>query len=149
MTDMLQSYTDSPQGWSCHGFAIRPDGIVRRYALPPLRPVLHTHPALPSAFDMFRYPTTTQALLARAVPALADVDPALFERVATEGRYYGHVRRQAADVRAFMADEQLVLDPHIDYAAVVGLSAEVRERLAAVRPTSIVSVVLSLRCGTC
>lgn len=38
-----------------------------------------------------------------------------------------------------MDDETLMLDPHMDYNAVSGLSSEVRERLFAVRPTSIVS----------
>jgi tRNA uridine 5-carboxymethylaminomethyl modification enzyme len=40
----------------------------------------------------------------------------------------------------FMEDETLVLDPDIDYHAVQGLSAEVKERLSRVRPTNIVSV---------
>ena len=38
----------------------------------------------------------------------------------------------------FLDDETLVLDPHMDYAVVEGLSNEVRERLGRVRPTSIV-----------
>lgn len=55
------------------------------------------------------------------------------------GRYNSHLRRQEADLRTFMDDESLTLDPRIDYSAVTGLSSEVRERLSAVRPTSIVS----------
>jgi tRNA uridine 5-carboxymethylaminomethyl modification enzyme len=38
-----------------------------------------------------------------------------------------------------MEDETLTLDPCIDYNVVTGISSEVRERLFAVRPTSIVS----------
>jgi tRNA U34 5-carboxymethylaminomethyl modifying enzyme MnmG/GidA len=46
-----------------------------------------------------------------------------------------------------MEDESLVLDPDIDYQAMSGLSLEVRERLVAARPTSIVRFsVLMLRC---
>ena len=55
------------------------------------------------------------------------------------GRYSSHLRRQEADLRTFMDDETLTLDPHIDYNVVTGLSSEVRERLFTVRPTSIVS----------
>jgi tRNA uridine 5-carboxymethylaminomethyl modification enzyme len=40
----------------------------------------------------------------------------------------------------FMEDETLTLDPDMDYHAVQGLSAEVKERLSRVRPTNIVSV---------
>ena len=44
-----------------------------------------------------------------------------------------------------MEDEALALDPHLDYATIEGLSSEVRERLARVRPTSIVSGAFTVR----
>ena len=42
-------------------------------------------------------------------------------------------------MRDFVSDETLELDPNIDYTAIEGLSGEVKERLALVRPESIVS----------
>lgn len=57
------------------------------------------------------------------------------------GTYSAQLFRQEADLRDFMADEQLLLDPDTDYNAVVGLSSEVRERLCRVRPTTIVCAV--------
>ena len=57
--------------------------------------------------------------------------------------YSSHLRRQEADLRVFMEDESLALDPHLGYRTVEGLSSEVRERLARVRPTSIVSATVS------
>ena len=92
-----------------------------------------------SAFDILRYPTMTAPDLVKLLPQYASIDPTVLERVHIDAKYHGHVHRQEADVRAFMADEHLVLDPALDYAAVHGLSSEVRERLARVRPTSIVS----------
>ena len=53
--------------------------------------------------------------------------------------------RQDADVRLFRADENLQLQPTLDYAEVAGLSSEERERLTLVRPASIVSSDLSMR----
>ncbi|KAG8693724.1 Mitochondrial Translation Optimization [Ceratobasidium sp. 394] len=58
-------------------------------------------------------------------------------RLTPKGQYLHHLKRQAADVRAFTSDELLLLDPALDYDAVVGLSTEVRERLKTVRPGSI------------
>ena len=55
------------------------------------------------------------------------------------GRYSPFLRRQEADLKVFHEDEDLVLDPHIDYSGVSGISSEVKEKLAAVRPTTIVS----------
>jgi len=56
----------------------------------------------------------------------------------TLGRYAAHIRRQDADIRLFLADESLLLQPTLDYTQVTGLSSEERERLARVRPASIV-----------
>lgn len=52
-----------------------------------------------------------------------------------------HMSRQEADVRAFMEDESLLLDPRLDYSGVPGLSSEVIEKLYVVRPTTIVSYI--------
>ena len=46
--------------------------------------------------------------------------------------------RQEADLQEFMKDETLILDPHLDYHTVVGLSSEIRERLQVVRPATLV-----------
>ena len=51
--------------------------------------------------------------------------------------YSGYLERQALDVEAFKRDEDLRLDPALDYAAVGGLSNEVREKLAAARPVTL------------
>jgi len=59
------------------------------------------------------------------------------------GQYDAHLARQQADLRAFSEDESLVLDPKMDYCDVVGLSAEVVERLYRVKPTTIVRPSLS------
>ena len=55
--------------------------------------------------------------------------------------YDAHIRRQAAELRVFMEDEGLTLDPSLDYHSIWGLSSEVKERLALVRPTSVVSLL--------
>ena len=56
------------------------------------------------------------------------------------GRYSPFLRRQEADLKAFHEDEDLAIDPHMDYGGVSGISCEVKEKLAVVRPTTIVSV---------
>ena len=115
--------------------------------LPSALTLSSTHPSR-SAFDLFRAPTLTRAELLPALPALAAVDAATWERVRIAGLYHPQLERQDADVAAFRRYEHLVLSPHTDYAAVAGLSFEVRERLAKVRPASIVSR-LSLSGGAC
>lgn len=58
--------------------------------------------------------------------------------------YAPHLPRQQADLALFHADESLQLDPDMEYSKVQGLSEEVRERLQRVRPTTLVSSVLTM-----
>ena len=70
-------------------------------------------------------------------PDLATVSPVVREQLAIEALYAGYLDRQAADVAAFRRDEDLRLPPELDYGAVGGLSNEVREKLAAIRPLTL------------
>jgi tRNA uridine 5-carboxymethylaminomethyl modification enzyme len=54
-----------------------------------------------------------------------------------EACYAGYLDRQEADILAFRRDEHLGLPADLDYAAVGGLSAECRAKLAAIRPASL------------
>lgn len=92
-----------------------------------------------SAFDLLCSPSRNLDSLITAIPSLSEVDSDIRERVQIEGSYHGHMDRQEADVEAFLKYENFVLSPDIDYSAIVGLSSEVKERLAKVRPVSIVS----------
>lgn len=118
--EILKSVVMSPQRWADYGFITGQDGINR------------------SAFDLLRIPhlTVSSLLQSGAVPQLSRFSPALLTRAEVEGNYSAYLRRQKADLRDFMEDESLVLDPEMDYSQVNGLSSEVRERLTRVRPTS-------------
>jgi tRNA uridine 5-carboxymethylaminomethyl modification enzyme len=87
---------------------------------------------------MLRYPGVTCADLAqRAVTQLMELDPMLMQRIDIDGKYYPHLTRQASDLKAFTDDEELLLDPQMDYQEVKGLSKEIKQRLGVVRPRSI------------
>ena len=97
--------------------------------------------------------------LVPVIPELASADSRLLARVEIDGKrspllpihafqciesnsplgiYRQHLRRQERDVRMFMQDEALLLDARLDYSTIEGLSSEVRERLTAVKPATIV-----------
>jgi tRNA uridine 5-carboxymethylaminomethyl modification enzyme len=92
---------------------------------------------LHSAFYMLRYPGVTTESMKAFIPDLTDIDPQLLSRIDIEGHYHPHLTRQEADVKVFMEDESLMLDPGMVYADVPGLSSEVIEKLSRVRPTTI------------
>jgi tRNA uridine 5-carboxymethylaminomethyl modification enzyme len=54
-----------------------------------------------------------------------------------EVKYEGYVKRQAETVERFKRLEEAVIPDRVDYHAIDGLSIEVRERLAAIRPRSL------------
>ncbi len=58
-------------------------------------------------------------------------------QVVTEALYAGYLRRQDAEIRAFRREERAILPAELDYGAVGGLSAELREKLTAIRPASL------------
>ncbi|EIN06856.1 mitochondrial translation optimization protein [Punctularia strigosozonata HHB-11173 SS5] len=118
-TKLLKRVSFSPQGWGNLGYSVTRDGVTR------------------SAWDMLRYPSVTAKDLIERVPELASIDADLLDRLTIEAVYYPHLQRQEADLRVFMEDESLILDPNMDYHAIQGLSSEVKERLSRVKPTSI------------
>jgi tRNA uridine 5-carboxymethylaminomethyl modification enzyme len=57
--------------------------------------------------------------------------------VEIDAAYSGYLDRQAADAEAFRRDEALRLPTDLDYAGVGGLSNEIREKLASIRPLTL------------
>jgi tRNA uridine 5-carboxymethylaminomethyl modification enzyme len=87
--------------------------------------------------ELLAYPTIGFQDLARIWPEINDWSPAVREQVEIDAAYSGYLDRQAADVEAFRRDESLRLPPTLDYAAVGGLSNEIREKLSSVRPLTL------------
>ena len=107
---------------------------------------------------MVRYPGINTSDLKNAIPQLSDADPQILARIDITirsspsfpicwfhycslhvGQYSAHILQQEADLRVFMEDESLLLDPLMDYSTVTALSSEVKERLFKLRPTTMVS----------
>jgi tRNA uridine 5-carboxymethylaminomethyl modification enzyme len=76
-----------------------------------------------------------------AVDRLAPAEPALEGRVTRqveiEIKYEGYIQRQLQEIEKFRHLERIRLPDDLDYASIHGLSSELREKLAAVRPTSL------------
>ncbi|MFN7304731.1 MAG: tRNA uridine-5-carboxymethylaminomethyl(34) synthesis enzyme MnmG [Phenylobacterium sp.] len=87
--------------------------------------------------ELLAYPTIGFEDLARIWPQIRAWSPAVREQVEIDAAYAGYLDRQAADAEAFRRDESLRLPTGLDYAAVGGLSNEIREKLAAIRPLTL------------
>jgi tRNA uridine 5-carboxymethylaminomethyl modification enzyme len=88
-------------------------------------------------FQLLAYPSIGFEDLARIWPQIGGWAPEVREQVEIDASYAGYLDRQAADAEAFRRDEDLRLPGELDYGAIGGLSNEVREKLAAVRPLTL------------
>ena len=87
--------------------------------------------------ELLAYPTIGFEDLGVLWPQILDWPAAVREQIEIDASYAGYLDRQAADAAAFRKDEDLRLPADLDYAAVGGLSNEVRGKLAAVRPLTL------------
>jgi tRNA uridine 5-carboxymethylaminomethyl modification enzyme len=90
-----------------------------------------------SAWQLLSYPQIDVPTLARIWPEAAAIDAKIAGQLETDAKYAVYVARQAEDVERFRRDEALRLPDALDYASIPGLSMELRQKLAAVRPRTI------------
>lgn len=76
------------------------------------------------------------ARLESTFPWLTGLSPRAREQVEIEGRYRGYLPRQESEARQLRATDAVTLPHDLDYTRIGGLSAEMRERLVAARPSS-------------
>jgi tRNA uridine 5-carboxymethylaminomethyl modification enzyme len=70
-------------------------------------------------------------------PELSRFGGEIAEQMEIDAQYAGYLDRQEADIAAFKRDEALALPDALDYAAVCGLSTEVRQKLTTIRPATL------------
>jgi len=117
--EMLRAASASPQALAEHGLAVNRDGARR------------------SAFELAAQPEFPLAVLARVWPQLAEIPPALARRLEADAKYSVYLDRQAEDVARYRRDEQAALPADLDYGRLSGLSNEIRNKFAAVRPANL------------
>jgi len=87
------------------------------------------------ALELLRRPGVSHAGLASlAAVGGAGVAPEVAEQVEIQARYAGYIARQREEVARSRRQEETALPGTFDYAAVPGLSNEVRQKLEQVRP---------------
>jgi len=109
----------TPSMAAAHGIRVNQDGAAR------------------TACELLAYPEVDVARLAGIWPELGEIAPDVAEQVEIEARYAVYLQRQAADIADFRREEGLFLPAELDFAALAGLSGELRSLLARVRPRTL------------
>ncbi len=89
------------------------------------------------ALQLLACPNVSLERLREVWPQLGALSKQAREQIEIDAMYAGYLERQAEDVAAFKRDEDLRLDPALDYTRIGGLSSEVREKLAHARPLTL------------
>jgi tRNA uridine 5-carboxymethylaminomethyl modification enzyme len=116
---MARALSLTPNEAAKHGLALNQDGQRR------------------TAFELLSYSTIGFSDLMKIWPQLATLPVKVAEQLEIDAKYDVYLARQAADVASFRRDEGLALPDDLDYAALPGLSNEVKQRLQAVRPRTL------------
>ncbi|MCE2575767.1 tRNA uridine-5-carboxymethylaminomethyl(34) synthesis enzyme MnmG [Komagataeibacter sp. FNDCR2] len=74
--------------------------------------------------------------ISRIAPWFAALPPRIARHLATEARYSGYIFRQEREIRQLATEGRMTLPTDLDYSQIGGLSAEMQERLARVRPVT-------------
>src|SRR6266851_5797003 len=109
----------TPPALKRHGITVNEDGIIR------------------DAAELLAYPGIDLARLVQVWPELSSLPQDITEQLEIDARYAGYLERQEQDIAAFRRDEELLLPPDLDYAAVGSLSREIRDKLAVARPATL------------
>src|SRR5215213_5518121 len=90
-----------------------------------------------TAFELLSYPTLGLSEVTRIWPQFASLDPKIAKQLEIDAKYAVYLDRQTADIASYRRDESFELPGELDYAALKGLSHELRQKLQTLRPETI------------
>jgi tRNA uridine 5-carboxymethylaminomethyl modification enzyme len=117
--EFAKSVSLTPKEAERHGLSMNKDGQRR------------------TAFELLSYPSVTITQLAKIWPRFGELEPKIAEQIEVDAKYDVYLSRQAADIAAYRRDESVVLPDDFDYAALPGLSNEMKQKLQVHRPRTI------------
>ena len=117
--DFAKSVSLTPKEAERHGLSLNKDGQRR------------------TAFELLSYPYVTTSDLEKIWPRFGDFAPNIAEQIEIDAKYDVYLSRQAADIAAYRRDESFELPDDFDYAALPGLSNEMKQKLQTQRPRTI------------
>jgi tRNA uridine 5-carboxymethylaminomethyl modification enzyme len=117
----------------CHAHKVSPSSTLGQKVIELAGGLAHTC----TLFDVLKRPQIDVALVASYVPELAAMPAHAQEQLAVEAHYDGYLQRQQADAQRLREDEALLIPGDVDYAAIGGLSHEVRQKLRQHRPRTL------------
>ena len=109
----------TPAQYAASGIAVNQDGRWR------------------SALEVLALPAVSAEAAERVFPWLRDLSPKIRAELDAQALYAPYLERQSAELRILEREEKLPIPSALDFTEIPGLSAEMRQRLAASRPATL------------
>jgi len=116
---VLKERNYSSQELEAHGFAVRHDGQRR------------------TAYDLLAVSETKFSDIDGLDPRFTDIDADTASQIERDALYAHYIERQARSVEALQRDEEKKFPSDFDFAAVTGLSNELKAKLLAAQPSNL------------
>jgi tRNA uridine 5-carboxymethylaminomethyl modification enzyme len=116
---LLRSLTLTPDQAAKHGLSINRDGRRR------------------SAFELLAYSEIKLSRISEIWPEIRTIDLRIADQLSANARYAVYVKRQELDIASFRKDEGIAIPAGFVFAALPGLSTELRQKLERHRPASL------------
>jgi tRNA uridine 5-carboxymethylaminomethyl modification enzyme len=115
----LQSLSTTPSEAAARGLKLNQDGQRR------------------SAYDLLSYPEHDFSTVRRLWPEIGQTSKRVAEALQIEASYSVYMSRQAADIAEIQREEAKQIPGDLDFGSLSGLSIELKQKLARVRPANI------------
>ncbi|AHC39420.1 tRNA uridine-5-carboxymethylaminomethyl(34) synthesis enzyme MnmG [Ehrlichia muris] len=119
LTNILKNIVTTPTQLARHNISISQDGVRR------------------SIFDLLSHPNINIEVISKMCNVIKEFNKDIAEQVEIEAKYSPYFRRQDADIKAFIEEENTHIPSNIDFSQIYGLSKEIQEKLEYVKPPSI------------
>ncbi len=116
---LVDTLSATPQQLALRGIPISQDGVRR------------------SAFVLLSYPTIDAEELKGLWPELGRIASDVMAQIEADAKYAVYLDRQRSDIARARQEDGLSLAPDLDYAVLPGLSRELRDKLASIRPETL------------
>ena len=116
---MLETRQFAPRSLVDMGLQVAPDGQKR------------------NGFQLLAFPDVTMSTLVSGEPSFSEIQPEIALQLERDALYANYIERQKRDVEALRRDEAMVIPRDFDFAAIEGLSNELKHKLSLARPENL------------
>ncbi|MBN9677475.1 tRNA uridine-5-carboxymethylaminomethyl(34) synthesis enzyme MnmG [Salipiger bermudensis] len=117
--ELLESRQFAPKDLGTMGIRVSPDGQKR------------------NGFQLLAFPDVTMKTLVAGEPAFEGMDAEIAQQLERDALYANYIARQQKDVDALRRDEAMTIPRGFEFAAVEGLSNELKHKLSLARPENL------------